>query len=198
MKEDITREEAKTRNIIGMALGFTAMMRILDERSNAKIEVEAQKHFERLNKVNSQDEYDVMHRSFCRWFISNIQTAEKKLRNGRLQQSRAASYGQAAKVLDIAAKVYVYYCGLPTTEVAQRIVPFLHGAVDTPILKELKKRLKSERPGATIPAKTIREVDEGAYGVLQSLVLKESRRRKILRVQYDDIMWRKLNRENRL
>jgi hypothetical protein len=46
----------------------------------------------------------------------------------------------------------------------------------------------------TIRAKTIKEVDQKAYRILQSLVRAESQARKIDPVQYDDIMWRQLSR----
>jgi len=109
-----------------------------------------------------------------------------------VQPSQPSSYGQAAKVLDIAIKVYVYYCAQPTAEIAQRIVPFLNGVVDTAIMKELKK---SKYAAAPIRATTIKEVDEQAYQALQAVVLAESCDRKMHPVQYDDIMWRQLNRD---
>ncbi|HEY2932815.1 MAG TPA: hypothetical protein VGK99_13810 [Acidobacteriota bacterium] len=88
-----------------------------------------------------------------------------------MQQSQPASYGQAAKVLDIALKVYVYYCAQPTADVAERIVPLLHGAVDTPIMQQLKR---SKYATARIRAATIKGVDATAYESLQSVVLAET------------------------
>jgi hypothetical protein len=49
----------------------------------------------------------------------NIRTAEKKLKNGRVIPIGPSSYGHAAKVLDISAKVFVYYCGLPAPDGAK-------------------------------------------------------------------------------
>jgi hypothetical protein len=192
LTEQPSAEWTKRKNIIDMALGFTAMMRVFCGGAKAKIEATLEEFFLSLANINTRDDYEACHRSFCQWFTREIRTAEKKLNNGKVQQSQAASYGQAAKVLDIAIKVYVYYCKLPTAEIAERIVPFLHGAVDTPIMEHLK----SECMATTIRAKTIKEVDEKAYRVLQSLVLAASIARKIHPVQYDDIMWRQLNREN--
>ena len=182
----------KRKNIIEMALGFTAMMRIFSEGSKVKIGAKLAELFSSLDKIRTRDDYEACHRSFCQWFTCKIRTAEKKLKNGKVQQSQAASYGQAAKVLDIAIKVYVYYCAQPTAEISEGIVPLLHGAVDRPIMEHLKE---SKYATTTIRAATIKEVDEPAYQALQSLVLAESRAGKIHPVQYDDIMWRQLNRE---
>jgi hypothetical protein len=54
---------------------------------------------------------------------------------------------------------------------------------------------ESKYATTTIRAATIKEVDETAYQALQSVVLAESRAGKMHPVQYDDIMWRQLNRE---
>jgi hypothetical protein len=92
-------------------------------------------------------------------------------------------------VLDIAIKVYVYYCAQPTAEIAQRIIPFLNGAVDTEILSHLKKSNRAIR------ATTIKEIDQSAYQALESFILGESRVQNIHPVQYDDVMFRRLNRK---
>jgi hypothetical protein len=185
-------EGAKRKNIIEMALDFTGMMRIFSKRSKAKIRMKLEELFSKLAEIHTSDDYQVLHRSFCEWFIREIWTAEKRLPNGKVQLSQQTSYGQAAKVLDIAIKVYAYYCALPTPEVAQRIVPFLNGAVDTPILRHLKK---TSCASVRIRAMTIKEIDQSAYHNLQSLVLAESRNHHMHPVQYDDILWRQLNRE---
>ena len=185
-------EGIKRKNIIDMALGFTAMTRIFSVGSKAKIQTQLEVFFTSLAEINTRDEYEARHRSFCEWFSHEIWTAERKLKNGKLQQSEPSSYGQGAKVLDIAIKVYVYYCSQPTAEIAQRMVPLLNGAVDVPIMESLKK---SKYATAKIQATTIGKVDEAAYLALQSVVLAESRGLGLHPVQYDDVMWRRLNRE---
>jgi hypothetical protein len=186
---------AKRMNIIEMGLAFTAMMRLFVKGSNNRIAAKLEELFLLLVDVRSAGEYDVRHRSFCDWFIRHVRTAEKKHLNGRVRAEGPSSYGQAAKVLDIAAKVYFHYCSQPTAEIAARMVPFLHGAIDTPILKHLKK---SERARARVRAATIKEVDEDTYQHLQSLLARksknESSNRKLHAVEYDDILWRRLNR----
>jgi hypothetical protein len=183
-------DSAKTKNIIDMALGFTAMMRIFSEGSKSKIEQKLEHLFRNLVNINTRDDYDAYHRGFCVWFTREIQTAGKKMKNRGFRPGQPASYGQGAKVLDIAIKVYVYYCSQPNAEIARRVEPLLNGAVDTPIMKHLKCKYATSR----IRAKTIQEIGEDAYRILQSLVLKESLSMSIYPVQYDDIVWRRLNR----
>lgn len=180
-------EGTKRKNIIEMAVGFTAMLRIFAEGSNDRIAAKLEQFFLRLAEIRNRDDYEVRHRSFCEWFTRDIRTAEKTFRNASVQPSGPSSYGQAAKVLDIAIKVYVYYCAQPTSEVAERMIPFLHGAIDTPILKHLKKSSK-------VSATTIKGLDEEAYRALQTVLLAESHASEMHPVQYDDILWRRLNR----
>lgn len=182
-------ETIRRRNIIEMALGFTAMMRIFSEGSKHKIESKLTELFSSLPTITSPEDYESRHRTFCKWFTHEIRTAEKKLKNGKVLESERASYGHAAKILDIAIKVYVYYCAQPNAEVAERVLPFLNGAVDTQIMEHLQSVCAT-----TIRSKTIKEVDEKAYRGLQLLVCAESQALKIYPVQYDDVMWRRLNR----
>ena len=186
-------EGTKRKNIIGMALGFAAMLRVFSKRSKVQIEVRLEEFFSRLPEIGTSNDYEDLHRSFCEWFTREIRTAEKRPKNGNVRPSQPSSYGQAAKVLDIATKVYVYYCAQPNAEIAQRIMPFLKGAIDTPIMRYLKQ---SKFATTTICATTIQGVDERAYHALQSVVLAESLAHKMYPVQLDDILWRKFNRES--
>jgi hypothetical protein len=190
-------EGTKRKNITDMALDFTAMMRLFVRGSKGRIAAKLEELFLGLGDIRDRDEYEVRHRMFCEWFRGNIRTAEKTRRKGGLQPSGPASYGQAAKILDIAIKVYVYYCTQPNPAIAERIGPFLHGAIDTPIMEHLKK----SKPGCTtIRATTIKGLDEEAYRALQAVLLAQSHEERLNPVQYDDILWRRLNRrppENR-
>lgn len=186
-------EEAQRKNIIEMALAFTGMMRIFSKRSKTRILGKLDEIFSQLPKVQTSKDYQELHRSFCNWFTQEIWNAERKLSHGKIQPSQKSSYGQAAKVLDIASKVFVYYCARPNPEVARRIFPFLNGAVDTPILQYLRRL-----PCATarISATTIKEIDQCAYHDLQALMLAESGRHHMHPVQFDDVLWRQLNRKD--
>ena len=137
-------ESTKRKNIIEMALGFTAMIRIFDKGCKKRIAEKLEEFFLSLAEIRNRDDHEVRHRSFCVWFMQNIRSAEKSLKNARLQPGGLSSYDRAAKVLDVA----------------------------------------------------IKELDEEAYQALQSLLLAESLARKLQPVQYDDISWRRVNRDS--
>jgi len=186
-------ENIKNKNIIDMAITFTAMMRVFKKGSKSKITSKIGEIFSKLDRITDGKQYQDIHDSFCAWFTEHIFTAEKTFKNKRgTKLSKNTSYGQAAKIFDIAVKVYVYYCRLPSPEVAARLLPFLNGAVDTPIMKHLKSKFK-EPP---ISATTIEEVDKQTDKMLQSLITKDIKenRNNIHPVQYDDIKWYELNR----
>jgi hypothetical protein len=186
-------ENIKNKNIIDMAITFTAMMRVFQKGSKSKITSKIEEIFSKFDRITEGKQYQDIHDSFCGWFTEHIFTAEKTFKNKRgTKPSKNTSYGQAAKIFDIVVKVYVYYCRLPSPEVAERLLPFLNGAVDTPIMKHLKSKFK-EPP---ISATTIEEVDKKTYKMLQSFITIDIRenRNNIHPVQYDDIKWYELNR----
>lgn len=185
--------DIKLKNVIDMAITFTAMNRVFEKGSKKRISEQLEKSLGSLTSVQNKDSFEKVHSEFCNWFTEQISTAEKELKNKKTKNSRRASYGHAAKVFDIAAKVYVYYCHLPSCDSATQLMPFLHGAVDTPILRNLK----ATYPASNITAETIEAVGETEYGALQKLVaqhVQDEFRKLILPVQYDDIMWHRLNR----
>jgi D-ribose pyranose/furanose isomerase RbsD len=186
--------KAKTKMIIGMAIDFAKMTRVMVEGSNTKIFQKVERLFAELDGVASQERYDQLHADFCEWFTQNICTAEKKLKNDRIKPVGPSSWGQAAKVLDITAKVLVYYSGLPSPDQAKTLLPVLHGAIDTQILKHLKKKFRKSAVSAT----TIEEINRTEYQLLQSLITKEIQEdfnSEIHPVQYDDIFFLRLNRQ---
>jgi len=185
--------QAKTKMIVGMAIDFAGMTRVFAEGSNTKIFLKLEELLADLDRVSSRQEYDDLHAKFCAWFTQNIRTAEKTLKNGAIKPEGPASYGQAAKVLDISAKVFVHYSGLPSAEKASGLLPILHGAIDTQILKHLKKRFRKSGVRAT----TIEEINCSEYQLLQSLIgneIQEDFKAEICPVQYDDILFLQLNR----
>ena len=176
-------QEIKTRNMIEMAWGYATMTRVLLKGSGEPIVEQLGRLFAGLELIAEQKDYDAAHADFCDWFTRRIRTRRKK----------RSSYGHAAKVLDISAKVYVYYCAQPSDDVARRLVPMLHGAVDTQIMKKLANLY----PDAGVRSKTLQEVDREEYKKLQRLVARDIEatfQSQIHPVQYDDIMWRTLNR----
>ncbi len=187
-------EKVKSDNVIDMAVTFTAMVRVFESGSKEKIVSMLKKSFTSLDSIKTEKNYRDLHKQFCSNFTKTIKTARKKLKNGNIKKSKPASYGQAAKVLDIAIKVYVYYCGLPRREVSEKVVQLLFGAIDTPILNHLKSKFPEEN----IEANTIENITKSDYDKLQSLLqrdISDGFSNQIMPVQYDDIMWNYLNRK---
>ena len=189
-------EEAKSirkKNIIDIAVSFSAMNRLFEQGSKQRIAKQLESFLDLLEGVKSKDDFETIHSDFCEWFVQNVFTAEKVLKNKKIKMSRAASYGQAAKVFDVALKVYVYYCNLPDHESAAKLLPMLHSAVDTLMMKNLKKKYPKEN----IKAETIEAVSKFDYAILQKMVhhhIEDEFDEPILPVHYDDIMWYRLNR----
>ncbi|MCJ7583796.1 MAG: hypothetical protein MUO30_03370 [Anaerolineales bacterium] len=181
------------KNIIDIAISFSAMTRVFEQGSKQKIAGKLEYSLGLLAGIEGKDKFENMHSDFCEWFVNNVFTAEKVLKNKKIKKSRAASYGQAAKVFNIALKVYVYYCNLPDYETAAKLLPMLHSAVDTLMMEHLKKKYPEEN----IKAETIEGVSKADYFVLQKMVnqhIKDEFEKPIQPIHYDDIMWYRLNK----
>jgi hypothetical protein len=197
MSSDV--EGTKRKNIIEIALDFTAMVRLFCKGSKKQIINKLEDFFDDLPRIQSKEDYEVRHHGFCKWFQEQIRIADRKLKSGRVLPGGVPSYGQAAKILDVAIKVYVYYCSLPTEVVASRIVPFLHGAIDTDIMKHINSL---DDVPAKVKARTIKAVDENLYRQLQSLLAHcqagciPECNRNLHPVQFDDLLWRHFARDS--
>jgi len=183
-------EKAKKQNIIDMAVGSTAMIPLFQERSADLIKEKLADLFERLDRISSDQDFSKMHRDFCQWFVKTIRLAKTE---------EPSSYGHAAKVLDLALKVYVYYCNMPSPAKAESLMPRLNGAIDTPILRLLYKKLEDIYRKSYPPHYlwTIKMIDKEDYDLLQKVIrqdIKDSFDDNISPVQYDDIMGRRLDR----
>jgi hypothetical protein len=183
-------EKAKKQNIIDMAVGFTAMMPLFQERSADLIKEKLADLFEGLDRISSDQDFSKMHRDFCQWFVKTIRLAKTE---------EPSSYGHAAKVLDLALKVYIYYCKMPSPAKAESLMPRLNGAIDTPILRHLFKKLEDIYRESFPPHYlwTIRMIDKEDYDLLQKVIrqdIRDSFKDKLSPVQYDDIMGRRLDK----
>jgi hypothetical protein len=183
-------EKEKKQNIIGMDVGFTAMMPLFQERSADLIKEKLADLFEGLDRISSDQDFSKMHRDFCQWFVKTIRLAKTE---------EPSSYGHAAKVLDLALKVYVYYCKMPSPSKAESLMPRLNGAIDTPILRHLFKKLEDIYSKSYPPHYlwTIKMIDWEDYDLLQKVIrqdIRDSFKDKLLPVQYNDIMGRRLDR----
>ena len=163
------------------------MTRVFEKGSRLTIERMIEGFLSSLSDLHDQRQFDALHDDFCDRFTNTIRRAKAK--EG---EDPRASYGQAAKVLDVSLKACVDYCQLPDPATSQRIKPFLHAGIDTPILCELNRR-----EGQAFKASTIREIDRNMYLSLQDAVarhIEDEFNGLISRVMYDNIMWRRLNR----
>ncbi len=188
-------KEVKTKNIVDMAIGFTAMTRVFEKHSSSKLRDELKSVLPKICCVTSEDDFRSHHHNFCRWFAQNIKTAERKKNGFIIKSSNPASYGQGAKVLNVVLKVFVHYCNLPSPEAAEKIKKWLNAAVDTKMMKHLKDMPNTE--ASSIAATSIEQVSENTYTILQKLVWSDINKTfagLILPVEWDDIMWRRLNR----
>ena len=182
-------EKAKKQNVIDMAVGFTAMMPLFQERSADLIKERLTDLFEGVGRIGSDQDFSKMHRDFCQWFIKTIRLAKTE---------EPSSYGQAAKVLDLALKVYVYYCKMPSPAKAESLIPWLNGVVDTPILRLLYKKMEDVYKKSYPPHYlwTIKMIDREDYDLLQKVIRQDiwdSFDDNIFPVQYDEIVGRRLD-----
>ena len=193
MNEENEASSIKNKNVIDMAITFSAMNRVFTAGSKQKIAGKLEDSFALLANCDGKKDFEKIHSEFCEWFVKNISTSKKVLKDSEIKTSRAASYGQAAKVFDVALKVYVYYCNLPDFESATNLLPMLHAAVDTLMMRKLKE----DYPNEKIKAQTIKGVSKSEYIALQKLVgknIEEKFNNEIEPVHYDDIVWYWLNR----
>jgi hypothetical protein len=183
-------EQAKKQNIIDMAVGFTVMMPLFQEASANLIKEKLTELFEGLVWISAEQEFNKMHRGFCQWFVKTIRLAKTE---------EAPSYGHAAKVLDLALKVYVYYCNMPSPTKAEVLAPWLNGAIDTHILSSLYRKLEDieGKPYPPHYSWTMKVINRDDYDLLQKVIrqdIRDSFNDDLLPVQYEDIMRRRLNR----
>jgi len=180
-------KQAKKQNIIDMAVAFTAMMPLYQERSGDLIKEKLADLVEGLDRISSDQEFSKMHRDFCQWFVKTIRLAKTE---------EPPSYGHAAKVIDLALKVYVYYCKMPSPAKAESLMPRLNGAIDTPILRHLFKKLEDiYGKSCSRHLWTVKMIDKETYDLLQKVIRQDIRDTfddNISPVQYDDIMGRRL------
>jgi hypothetical protein len=179
-------EKAKKQNIVDMAVRFTAMMPLFQERSANLIKEKLANLFEGLDRISWEQDLREMHRDFCDWFVKNIRMAKS---------GEPSSYGHAARVLDLVLKVYVYYCRMPNPAKSESLMPKLNGAIDTPILRHLFRKLETDY-GQSFPVHhlwTIEMIGEEDYDLLQKIIrqdIRDSFDDNVLPVQYDDIVGR--------
>jgi hypothetical protein len=74
-------ERTKRSNIIDMAITFTAMNRVFEEKSKTFIAEELACSLNKLIGVKDSDSFERVHREFCKWFTGRVKTAARTLKN---------------------------------------------------------------------------------------------------------------------
>ena len=188
-------EDIKLYNVTDMGLGFSAMLRNFVEDSKKKLHSKIIEDIEKIFTTSTKTDFDELHAAFCIWGVDNVVLAERKRKEKIIKKSGPARYGQIAKTLDVVLKVTIYYAHLPNCTTAKRIMPLLNAALDNRMMRMLKKNYKDQ---LSVWPKAVEEVDEEKYFRLQEIVcqfIKEKHDDQIMPVQFDDIYWKQLNRD---
>lgn len=187
-------EDIRFKNIIGMGLDFSSMIRLFERGSEDLLWDKLVNDIApRVFRAQSSKEFEQLHDEFCNWGTKNITLAEKKRKGRIIKKKGPASYGQIAKTLDVALKVAVYYSHLPNFQKYAEIMEWLHAGIDNRMMKMLRKNYPNdiqEWPTA------IEEVDKTKYLALQGTARKFIRDRhqgKMLLAEFDDKYWYELN-----
>ena len=185
----------KQRNMVDMALGFSAMMRLFEEGSKETIQIEILERLPRFFKAGSEEVFKAAHNDFCIWGIGKILTAEKKKRGKVIKETEPASYGHMAKILDVVLHVVIHYAHRPDCQTAERLSEWLNPAMDT----QMMAFLAGCYPDAFKRwPKKIEQVKGDDYKTIQQTVrqfVKDEYQGNILPVDFDDIYWEVLTRK---
>jgi len=158
-----------------MAYASSAMGRVFEKGASEKIKRKFEKILRRIW------DYEVIHYEFCRWIIENVKTSKGK----------KPSFGEAAKVTDYMLKVLISYCHFPSVKEAGRIAPKLNGIIDNFALLYLKRKY-----GGFKGIFSLAQIDIKVYLELQRLLRREAATEGMTAVEYDEILWRRLVKED--
>lgn len=178
-------EAAKLIAIMNMAFDFTSMSRVFEKGTKDKFIQKVGVLLPKLASVSSANEFNQVHHSFCRWACMEI----KRSRKG----AGGVSYGQIAKTLNVFLKAAVYYCTLPDRPTAERLIPWLHPAIDNPMMDYLQQKFPRDLPARL---DSMVNVDEHIYQVLLDLAGRDINERfggALTPIQWEDIVWLTIN-----
>lgn len=188
-------KKIKLFNIVDMGLSFSAMMRLYEKQSKERLRGKILQLLNEIYLTESRGQFDEYHEHFCEWGTHNIVLA-KRVRNNRIiKASGPASYGQIAKTLDVVLKVVIHYCHLPNPLKSNNISEWLHAAIDNKMMNFLRSVYPKSFENWP---RNVEAVDKGKYKKLQGLVktfIKEKYEGRIIPVNFDDIYWNILNRQ---
>jgi hypothetical protein len=183
-------ERLRFEHIIDMGLAWSAMMRVFEKGAKVKLQSQIVNNIAEKIFNAPKEEFLGIHQEFCDWGTENV-----KQRDGKSQ----ASYGQIAKTLDVTLKVAVYYCHLPDCEKYEEICGWLNAAVDTAMMRDLKKRREKDFPDLVKSWPTsLKKVDTvDTYHRVQQLVREDIKREHngATGPQWEDIHWEEANKK---
>ena len=87
----------KNKNVIDMAVTFSAMNRVFEKGSKQQIADRLESSFKMLKIADNKNAFENIHSEFCEWFIMNISTAQKTLRNKKIKKVDLRHMGKRQK-----------------------------------------------------------------------------------------------------
>lgn len=188
-------EDIRLQNIIHAGLAFSGMIRLLKKDQKITLHGQLLEFLKRLNDIQDKNSFEQMHSEFCKWGTENVWLAEKK-KGKYTKPERLISYGQIAKTFDVVLKVTIHYSRQPDKDIANKVRPWLHAAVDN----KMMKMLKSKHACALNPwPVSIEEVCRKQYfliqGIVQVFLEQQHGNNVFLAVDFDDIYWNLLNQK---
>ena len=180
-----TADSARLTAILHMAFDFASMSRVFEKGSKAKFLKRVRKLLPDLASVATQGDFEALHDRFCTRGRSSLRTS-----HGAHQR---ASYGQVAKTLNVVLKVVVGYCEMPERRQAERLLPWLHPAIDNRMMAYLEGQYTDEFPTGV---KKIADVDKRAYRALLKLAAWDADDNQgggLVPVAWEDVVWVEVN-----
>ncbi|MHA1311122.1 MAG: hypothetical protein ACTSQO_09345 [Candidatus Helarchaeota archaeon] len=166
--------EAKVKNIINISLNISTMLRNFSTRSKELI---LPKLFNTINKMfemERREDYVELHDEFCKWAIKNIKPV-------KTQTTSRISWGQAAKIIDVATKFVFYYSNIPDQEYAKKVIKWFNSPIDRFMLQTLKMNLTS-----------LTNIDKEKYELCQKKIIElieDYYNNKLYPLEFDDLIW---------
>jgi hypothetical protein len=131
----VKEPEAVTRTLAMMAYN-PSIGRVLEPGGVGKFADLVVEMIPKLYGLVTRERFDSVHAETCERIIASFKTNRR--------QSLSLSYGQAQKPWNVFLKVYVDWAKRPDTELAEKLVPFLHVPLDSLVMKFMAREFQTE------------------------------------------------------
>lgn len=128
----LEREEELITKVMSFMSYNPSIGRVLKKGGVNKFQRIIMKMLPELSEINSIEQFNKLHHKYVKKVISNIKTSENS-------KSHRASYGQAAKPINVFLKVYVDWSKRPNMAVRKKILPYLHVPLDSILIQSIKE-----------------------------------------------------------